>query len=232
MKVTLLNYTKEPERMIATAARICYDKTGSFEEINNSFTDEKIEKFLNKMLTMSQHGTVLEHCVFTFGIEGISRASSHQLVRHRMQSVDQRSQRYITEDRFDWVIPPSIANNKEAECGFNLIMDTIQEAYNKLITEYNIPKEDARALLPNACTTSLIVTMNIRSLFHFFNLRCCTRCQSELRTVANEMLKLCKEVSPIIFKNAGASCVQNGFCPEGKMSCGAYPTLEELKCKN
>ena len=143
-----------------------------------------------------------------------------------------RSQRYCSEDGFDWVTPPSIANNKEAECGFNLIMDTIQEAYDRLITEYNIPKEDARAILPNACCTRMIMTMNVRELFHFFNERCCSSAQLEIRTLAYKMLELCKGVAPALFKNAGAKCISLGYCPEEKKrSCGKMPTYNEL-CKN
>ena len=111
-------------------------------------------------------------------------------------------------------------------------MDTIQEAYDRLITEYNIPKEDARAILPNACCTRMIMTMNVRELFHFFNERCCSSAQLEIRTLAYKMLELCKGVAPALFKNAGAKCISLGYCPEEKKrSCGKMPTYNEL-CKN
>lgn len=232
MKVTLLNHSENPERMVALAARVCYDKEGDIEKIVETLTPENVDKFVKHMLSLPQHGTPFESPVFTFGIEGISRSCSHQLVRHRIASIDQRSQRYCNEAMFDYVTPNSIANNEEAKDIFDKTMNVIQASYDTLTTKYNIPKEDARAVLPNACCTSLVLTMNLRSLYHFFNLRCCTRCQSELREVAYRMLVLCKEVSPLLFSKAGASCDTLGYCPEGKMTCGRKPTLDKLGVKN
>ena len=231
MKVKILNYTPNMEQMVATAARVCYDKEGDIDNILESLTPEKTEKFLKKMLTLQNPGTVWEHCTVTFGIEGVSRALSHQLVRHRAGcSYDQRSQRYIREKQFDYVVPDSISKNPAAVTLFNRHMKDVQTLYDTLIEKYGVHQEDARAVLPNACCTSLVVTMNLRALSHLWSLRCCTRAQKEIRTLANEMLRLCREeISPLIFNSMGAACKVQGFCPEGHMSCGAYPTLEELK---
>jgi len=228
MKVKLLNYTPEPEKMLAMAARICYDKDGNIDSISEKMTAETVEKYVKKMLQLPAHGSVREHASFTFGIEGVSRALSHQLVRHRIASYDQRSQRYCNESGFDYVVPKTVSAIPAAAIFFQKAMENIQSSYDVLVNKYKIPKEDARAVLPNACCTSLIMTMNLRSLFHFFALRCCTRAQSEIREMANQMLVLCKEVSPLIFNYAGPSCVQLGYCPEEK-SCGRCKTLEELK---
>ena len=228
MKVKLLSYTPNPDKLIAAAARVCYDKDGNIEQILEGLTEEKINAFLQRMMQVPQHGSVWEHPSFTFGIEGISRATTHQLVRHRIASYDQRSQRYCNEIQFEYVMPDSIKAQPATVVEFNRHMQDVQSMYDKLINKYNIPKEDARAVLPNACVTSIIVTMNVRTLFHFFALRCCTRAQKEIRELANKMLELCKEVAPLVFSKAGASCKQLGYCPEGHMSCGAYPTLEQV----
>jgi thymidylate synthase (FAD) len=149
------------------------------------------------------------------------------LVRHRIASYDQQSQRYVSSSQFEYVTPDKIAKNADAKTLFDNTMQDLQKTYDQLI-ELGIAKEDARAVLPNACATRLIVTMNARSLFHFFGLRCCVRAQSEIRQMANEMLKLCKEVAPQIFANAGANCEQLGYCPECDMCCGRAPTIHKL----
>jgi len=187
----------------------------------------------------SGHESVAEHAVFTFAVSGVSRALTHQLVRHRMASYSQQSQRYVkmsgkvNESQFDFVTPESFMttvtddywntesgnNSTLASEEFESLMESIGELYERMINA-GIPEEDARYILPNACTTNLVVTMNGRELRHFFNLRCCTRAQWEIRELADKMLELVKEVAPILFENAGASCVATGKCPEGKKSCG------------
>lgn len=241
MKVTLISHTPEPERLIATAGKLCYSSSdiGSLKE---GLTDDKIKEYV-KMLVSIGHESVMEHVSFTFGIEGISRACSHQLVRHRIASYSQKSQRYVNESGFEFITPPAIHEVPEAEAEYMKMISAITESYNKisdLLTEYNeknlinngtdektalskarkLANEDARFILPNACETKIVVTMNVRSLFNFFKHRCCNRAQWEIRDVANEMLKLCIQVAPNIFSTAGASCVSEGKCPEGKMSCG------------
>ena len=156
----------------------------------------------------------------------MSRALTHQLVRHRVASYSQQSQRYVNMNEFDYVMPKSIEDNADAYAKFYQTMDMIDYTYI-LLKEMGIPEEDARYVLPNACTTNIIVTMNARELRHFFALRCCERAQWEIRQLATKMLAICKEVSPTIFGNAGASCVQLGYCPEQR-SCGRAIRLDRM----
>lgn len=241
MKVTLIAHTPEPEKTIATAAKLCYSSS-DIGSLRDGLTDEKAESFI-EMLASIGHESPMEHVSFTFGIEGISRACSHQLVRHRIASYSQKSQRYVNESGFEFITPPAIENDSAAKAEFDAQMQNILESYNKIadiltkshtaefveqgMSEADALKkakkmayEDARFVLPNACETKIVVTMNVRSLFNFFKHRCCNRAQWEIKAVADEMLRLCSEVAPHIFKNAGPSCVMSGRCPEGKMSCG------------
>ena len=216
MKVTLITHTPEPEKVIASAAKLCYSSS-DIETLMNGLTPEKIETFIKKLADLG-HQSPLEHCTFTFGIEGVSRALTHQLVRHRIASYSQKSQRYVKEGQFEYVTPPSIAQNLADVTVFKDFMEHCQQAYDYFI-ENGIPAEDARFVLPNACETKLVMTINIRSLLHFFDERCCERAQWEIRQMADIMLNICKEVAPNIFAKAGASCVR-GKCKEGKMCCG------------
>ena len=173
----------------------------------------------------SGHESILEHAVYTFEIKGVSRALTHQLVRHRIASYSQQSQRYVrmaysSRDCFDYVMPKSIWDNPEARALYDNHMRATAEVYGRLVDCYKLPMEDARYILPNACTTNIIVTMNARSMLNLFRYRTCERAQWEIRELANKMLKICKEVSPTIFANAGPSCVVTGRCPEGERSCG------------
>ena len=241
MKVKIIAYTPNPEEVVASAAKLCYSKVG-VDEIQENLTEEGIEKFVS-MLSAIGHHSPLEHCTFTFAVEGISRACSHQLVRHRIASFSQQSQRYVKLDKFDYIIPTAIENNEFAKDIFLNAMEHDQKAYNgiveELMNEYiassgytlaSIPKneynkleklaiEDARYVFPNACETKIVFTMNVRTLMNFFTHRCCDRAQWEIRDLANEMLIQVKEIAPTLFKKAGASCVR-GKCPEGSMSCG------------
>lgn len=248
MKVILLEHTPDPERLVATAAKLCYSSSdiGSLRE---GLTDDKIESFIDMLVSIG-HESVMEHVSFTFGIEGISRACSHQLVRHRIASYSQKSQRYVNEDGFEFITPPDIEADTEAKAEFDSAIYTISETYGRLVeilTKNHAEKfiaegmdeksalskakklanEDARFILPNACETKIVVTMNVRSLFNFFRHRCCNRAQWEIRAVANEMLRLCLEAAPHIFAHAGPSCVATGKCPEGKMSCGKINEVRE-----
>lgn len=241
MKVTLIAHTPEPEKLIATAAKLCYSSS-DIGTLKDGLTEEKTQSFIDMIISIG-HESVLEHTSFTFGIEGVSRACSHQLVRHRIASYSQKSQRYVNENSFDYIIPPEIQTVPEALEEFERQMASLNESYSKIAdiltqkhTEEFISQgfsekeaaskarkkanEDARFLLPNACETKIVVTMNVRSLFNFFKHRCCTRAQWEIKAVADEMLRLCCEIAPHIFKNAGPSCVTSGRCPEGKMTCG------------
>ena len=226
MKVTLLSYTPNPERLVAAAAKLCYSQKADIDSLMESLTPEVTEKFLNKLVELN-HESPLEHVSFPFAIEGVSRAFLAQQSRHRLQSMSVRSQRYCSEGEFETVMPPAVKANDEARIAYRSVVADIKNAYKKM-QEAGIKNEDARSVLPNSCETRMIVTMNARELIHYFGERCCSRAQLEIRQVANEMLRQCKEVAPIIFKNAGAKCVK-GYCPEGKMSCGKAPTMEELQ---
>ena len=227
MKVTLLTHTPEPEKVIACAAKLCYSSKVDIDSLMDSLTPESTEKFVRKLVSLG-HQSPLEHVSFTFALEGVSRSFLAQITRHRVASFSVRSQRYCNEGEFEAVAPIKIKNNKEANEKFETIMNNLHEEYNNLQTEFGLPNEDARAILPNACATRMIVTMNVRELWHFFNERCCNRAQHEIRMVANEMLKKCREVAPILFETSGAKCDSLGYCPEGAMCCGKAPTIEAI----
>lgn len=221
----LINYTPNPEKTIATAGKLCYSNSNIYKLLD-SLDDITVEQFINKLMEMG-HESPLEHVTFTFAIEGISRTLTHQLVRHRIASYSQQSQRYVNESSFEYIVPPSIAKNQRSVSKFTNLMISINRVYNELI-DAGIPKEDARYILPNATETKIIVTFNVRSLLHFFSLRCCNRAQWEIRILANLMLAEVKKVASLLFKKAGSACKQKGYCPEGKMSCGIAPTLDFL----
>jgi thymidylate synthase (FAD) len=185
-------------------------------------TDEGIASFLKKLVSLG-HFSPLEHVSFSFAIEGVSRNLSHQLVRHRIASYSQKSQRYVNEEGFNYVIPPSILKNSDALALFREKMADLQRAYESLAQL--VPKEDARYVLPGACETKLVATFNARSLLNFFQHRCCQRAQWEIRALAGEMLRLVREVAPNLFAKAGPTCVTHGICYEGKMSCGRITNI-------
>ena len=247
-KVTLLAHTPDPERTVASAAKLCYSPS-SIDDVRSGLTDEKTASFV-EMLAEIGHESPIEHASFTFGIEGVSRALLAQITRHRMASFSVQSQRYVAEHDFQFVTPPEIAAEPEALKIFNEAMADDLKKYNALadilsakhkaqmiadgMDEKTATRaaekkaiEDARFVLPNACETKMIMTMNARSLMNFFHHRCCNRAQWEIRDVANQMLALVFEVAPNLFKNAGPSCV-NGPCPEGKMTCGKRKEVLEL----
>ncbi|MEA4901675.1 FAD-dependent thymidylate synthase [Desulfitobacterium sp.] len=221
MNVELIQYTPDPEKVVAAAARLCYS-SDPVPELMEKLTDEKIADFVRKLSSMG-HLSPFEHVSFQFSIDGVSRSLSHQLVRHRIASYSQRSQRYVKETGFEFVTPPSINRNPEALERFERIIQTLQEEYQELLKA--VPAEDARYVLPNACTTSLMATFNARSLLNFFEHRTCMRAQWEIRQLAEKMLQLVKEVAPNLFAEAGPTCVTQGVCHEGAMSCGRIKTL-------
>jgi thymidylate synthase (FAD) len=226
MKVKLLSYTKNPEQVVAAAIRQCYASVGP-AELKKKIDKETRERLIKQVLA-SGHTSTLEHASFTFGIEGISRACSHQLVRHRIASFSQQSQRYVNEakNNFEYIVPPKIKALKQANSEFVKTMKNLKNVYEEL-TAMGIPSEDARFVLPNAAATKIVVTMNARALLHFLELRCCKRAQWEIQHMANLMLVQVQKVAPIIFAKAGASCVTTGICWEGeKMSCGLYKNIK------
>jgi thymidylate synthase (FAD) len=216
MRVQLLTHTPDPEQVVAAAARLCYSDASIGQLLERA--PEQAPKLLRKILDMG-HLSVLEHASFSFGIEGISRACSHQLVRHRIASYSQQSQRYVSHDeRFEAVTPTSIADRPELAARFAQHLDATQELYRGLL-DAGVPAEDARFVLPNAAATKLVMTMNARELHHFFALRCCRRAQWEIRAMAREMLRLARAAAPLLFVDAGPGCLR-GACPEGAMTCG------------
>jgi len=240
MKVKLIAHTPMPETVVAAAAKLCYSSVG-VEEITENLTEKTTNKFVNMLMDIG-HESPIEHVSFTFAIEGVSRVLTHQLVRHRLASYSQQSQRYVKLDQFEYVIPPAIEKNEQGKKIFIQSMKKAQEDYDalvKLLTKDHIENfsdegislveakkkatkkaiEDARFVFPNACETKIVVTMNARSLMNFFKHRCCNRAQWEIQNLAIEMLKCVRKISPTLFKHAGPSCLRDK-CPEGKMTCG------------
>lgn len=292
LKVKLLSYTPNPEEVVASAAKLCYSPVG-VNEIIEKLDSQNVEKFIEKLVSI-KHLSPFEHVSFSFAVEGVSRTLTHQLVRHRIASYSQQSQRYVKETMFDFIVPPSIENNEKAKEIFIKEMESSQKAYDDIVRELMIDKifatdkyykwyekitdiettdngkdwdvkeiyknliegkntekideylglfkkefpkehsalekeaiEDARYVFPNAAETKIVVTMNARSLMHFFKLRCCNRAQWEIRALADEMLSQVIKVAPAIFNNSGAPCTF-GKCPEGSMSCGKTRSLEDI----
>lgn len=256
--VTLIAYTPDPIKTVAAAAKLCYSKS-DIATLSENLTEEKARDFVD-LLSSYGHESPIEHASFTFGIEGVSRTFLAQITRHRLASYSVQSQRYVQKNDFPFIIPPEIENDVQAREEFMLCMRQCAESYEKitqilakkhqvsLIAEGEDEKsaakkaqkmaiEDARFVLPGACDTRMIVTMNARSLLNFFKQRCCNRAQWEIRAVAEEMFKLVYAVAPELFKHAGPPCAY-GPCTEGGMSCGKmkemrqkYVLLKEEACK-
>lgn len=247
LHVELLQYTGDPERVVSAAAKLCYSSSG-VADILHGLDDEAVQSFLKKLMDMG-HESPIEHVSFTFGIEGVSRSLLAQITRHRIASYSVKSQRYVKEGQFEFITPPAIAADSEAHELYLASMQNAQDVYNQLADrlsaryyeeyiqegtpEKNARRqaekraiEDARFVLPNACETKMIVTMNARSLLNFFHHRCCSRAQWEIRDLANEMLRLVRAVAPTLFAYAGPSCLA-GPCPEGKMSCGKAQAMRK-----
>ncbi len=246
-KVFLIAHSYNPVKTVAQAAKLCYSSS-DIENLGNNLTDEKARDFV-QMLSDLGHESPLEHASFTFGIEGVSRAFLAQITRHRIASYSVKSQRYVNESMFDFVLPPAIENDERAKEIYMNAMESAQKAYDELAeiltanhtaelisqgkeekeaqkAARKIANEDARFVLPNACETKMVVTMNVRSLLNFFRHRCCTRAQWEIRDVADQMLKEVLKVAPELFSKAGPPCAF-GACPEGKMSCGRAAEMRE-----
>ncbi|MHB8074576.1 FAD-dependent thymidylate synthase [Desulfosporosinus fructosivorans] len=225
MRVELIQHTPEPEKVVAAAARLCYS-SDPVPDLLERLDDEVVASFVCRLQEMG-HLSPFEHVSFQFSIDGVSRALSHQLVRHRIASYSQRSQRYVEEKGFDFVVPPSVKRSPQALERFETVMARLQEDYQELLN--SVPAEDARYVLPNACTTSLMATFNVRSLLNFFEHRTCIRAQWEIRSLAEKMLELVRVVAPNLFSEAGPTCITQGICREGKYSCGRLKTLEGKK---
>lgn len=272
MKVKLISHTMDIEKVVALGAKVCYSGKSMDELLSMTDDIEKNIEMVDKLLEWG-HESPIEHASFTFMVEDVSRSLTHQLVRHRIASYSQRSQRYVDESNFNFVIPERILKSPEAKHKYLLYMDTIGDCYEGLIQElimssfkeqqpdlydrilYKIGSnnsflvireleqhhsklytklkkeviEDARYILPNACSTTIVFTMNLRSLKHFFGLRLCDRSQHEIRIMAKRMREECIKVSPLFKMLAQPNCIQLGYCPESNKSCGKIPTLELIK---
>jgi thymidylate synthase (FAD) len=219
MNVKLIGWTPDPEKLPAMAATLTHSKIKPEDLARKS--DKDLSAVLKQVLALG-HTSVIEHAVFTFAVSDVSRSLTHQLVRHRIASYSQQSQRYVNLTEPNYVIPPTIAKNTKMKNAYEDTMQLIWEQYNKLL-EMKIPAEDARYVLPNATCTNIMVTMNARSLLNFFELRCCLHAQWEIRMLANKMLTEVRKVAPVIFKEAGPLCKTKQICPEKKTTCPLYP---------
>ncbi len=233
LKVILLAHTPEPEKLVAQAAKLCYSPS-TIEGLREKIEKNDQQKFVKKLASMG-HMSPIEHISFSFGVEGVSRVCTHQLVRHRLASYSQQSQRYVgkhskkTGGSFEFVIPPSVVEAGKKEW-FGARMAEIQRWYDELVEALGdkgeSTYEDARFLMPNAAETKIVITMNARELLHFFKVRCCNRAQWEIRDMAIEMLRQVRQIAPSIFGNSGPSCVR-GPCGEGPMTCGKIDEVRE-----
>lgn len=247
VEVKLLRYTPEGEKLIAAAAKLCYSPAG-IADIDENLDGNEVESFLSLLMDLN-HESPMEHISFTFGVEGVSRTLTHQLVRHRIASFSQQSQRYVKLKQFEYIVPPAIEGDEKARSIFLKAMEEDQKYYDEIVDilykkhyeEYikdghsekqadsraeKKAIEDARYVFPNACETKIVVTMNARALINFFRLRTCNRAQWEIRELAILMLKEVKKVYPVLFEKAGPGCLR-GPCPEGKMTCGKIVEVRE-----
>ena len=222
MTVRLIAHTPEPEKVVAAAAKLCYSDA-HITDLLDGLTEEKTAKFLT-MLSDLGHASPIEHASFTFAMEGVSRVLLAQIARHRLASFSVQSQRYVSYEKgFGYIVPPKIeALGEDAVAEFERQMDTMHQWYTGWQEKLGAGEggnEDARFVLPGACETRMMVTMNVRELRHFFSLRMCSRAQREIRALATEMHRLCMEIAPALFADAGPGCLR-GACPEGEKSCG------------
>ncbi len=235
LNIKLLDFTDNALPVIYSACRQCYSEKFAGDIFDEPGDRKKMAQFVRKVV-QSGHESPLEHVKFTFAIEGVSRALTHQLVRHRLASYSQQSQRYVKAGDFDYVIPSVIEKRPEAREEFLKLMNEIKKGYNRILDVLKADgisgeaaNQDARFVLPQAAETKIVVTMNCRELMHFFKQRCCVRAQWEIRALADSMLEVCKARLPEVFEEAGAKCVELRYCPEGeKFTCGRYPLKDKV----
>ncbi len=225
LKVELISYTKDPEQICAAAIKQCYSKVG-VSDLKKKINKKTKERLIRQVIS-SGHTSTIEHASFTFAVEGISRACSHQLVRHRIASYSQQSQRYVDfkAKGFDYVIPHLIKKNPKLLKKFYKDMDEIFDKYKNLI-ENGMTPEDARFILPNACETKIVITMNARAFLNFLKERLCNRAQWEIRAMAYQMLCLVKKIAPNIFQYAGPTCQTEKICWQGNLSCDLWKNIK------
>ncbi len=221
-RVTLIRHTLSPEELVALSARLCYSRA-TVSDLSEKVSAQDQTAFVERIMAMG-HESVLEHASFTFAVEGVSRVLLAQLTRHRLASFSVQSQRYVSyAGGFNYILPPQIeALGSDAVKEFDRQMQQIHGWYlgwQEKLSAGEGGNEDARFVLPGACETRLIMTMNVRELRHFFSLRMCSRAQWEIRSMAADMHRLCLEIAPLLFADAGPGCLR-GRCPEGEKSCG------------
>lgn len=232
--VELIQHTPIPEQVVALGARLCYSDA-SIPELQDRIQKKDQNAFIQGIVENGHH-SILEHAVFVFGIEGVSRILLAQITRHRIASYSVQSQRYVSKaNGFGYIVPPSIRGlGQEAMEKYARQMETMHVWYQEWQDDLGgasvESNQDARFVLPNACETRFIVTMNARELLHFFSLRCCNRAQWEIRALANEMLSKVYSVAPALFETAGPPCVA-GRCTEGKRSCGHTEEVRQHNTK-
>ena len=231
MRVRLISHSDLGPLVCGYAAKVCTsaEMPECPDELAVTRREGEVSPFKKALdhALASGHESVLEHWSATFAIEGISRACSHQLVRHRLASYSQQSQRYVNMDGFDFVTPESISNASDDVYNEYLsLMDALDKIYRSFV-ERGIPEEDARYILPNACCTNIVVTMNARALRHFLGMRLCVRAQKEIRELAERMLELLKEECPVLFEDIGPQCEQKGYCGEER-TCGHMPAKNDI----
>lgn len=245
MKVKLIQMTENPIEVMWVAARTCYSEKSPIEiwedrygVVSNDYehTQEWIEQCtdkhwnLVKQVLNSGHQSIAEHVYFTFAIEGISRACSHQLVRHRAGIVfSQQSQRYVKlqDGNFDFVYPDNVASNDEIVKKFDKVIKSISQCYDEMMVTYGIKAEDARSLLPNATKTNITMSVNFRELIHLCNLRLCTRAQKEIRDLFGLIVKEVKGANERLASYLVPQCEVLGLCTEHQC-CGRKPQLKEV----
>lgn len=226
-RVELVRSTLDGEAIVALAAKLCY-AGGDLDSLLSRIAANDQRAFIRKVREMG-HESVLEHVSFTFLAEGVSRALLAQLTRHRIASFSVQSQRYVSYAKgFGYVVPPAVqALGEQAEAEYANQMTQMQRWYEGWQQKLGA-NEDARFVLPNACETRLLVTMNARELRHFFALRMCERAQWEIRALAEKMFELCYGEAPELFEDAGPGCL-SGPCPEGDKSCGKAGEKREAR---
>lgn len=223
--VNLIAGTPDAAKVVAAAAKLCYSASGA-ANILDGLTEEKTTSFL-KMLREAGHLSPFEHASFTFAVEGLSRVCTHQLVRHRLASYSQQSQRYVGMKEIACVVPPQVAANAEALKLYEAQTESAWKCYRDMVA-LGVDKEDARFILPHGAETKIVITMNARELHHFFSIRLCKRAQWEIRELARQMLLAVREASSEIFDFAGPSCVMPGKCNEAHPCGMPYKSMEEL----
>ena len=226
----VVNLISKPENMLKTvytACRTCYSADMPYNIYNDANDEEKMLKLIERVIS-SGHYSTIEHIQVTFAISNVSRACTHQFVRHRHVSFSQKSQRYVKEKgQFDYLVPPTIEKNSELKEKFESFMGQISELYSEFVNA-GIPAEDARAILPNAAASSIVASLNLRELIHIANLRLCTRAQYEIRLMVKAMCDALIEQEPWLKPYLVPKCERYGFCDEDK-SCGRITLLADIK---